>query len=90
MSPASIRLVFLQAEIISLLRDNMNTGKIVPGFPVETSDGVKVADVVWLTYEYARNIEHNGARIFSPPFKILAKDLHSLMMLKLICEHFLL
>jgi Uma2 family endonuclease len=66
MSPASVRHVFLQAEIISLLRDNMKTGKIVPEFPVETTDGVKVADVAWLTIEHFEAVKNNISSALSP------------------------
>jgi Uma2 family endonuclease len=66
MSPASVRHVFLQAEIISLLRDNLKTGKIVPEFPVETTDGVKVADVAWLTIEHSDAVKNNISSAFSP------------------------
>ena len=66
MSPASIRHVFFQAEIMSLLRDHLNAGKIVPEFPVETSDGVKVADVAWLTMEQSEAIKNNISSSFSP------------------------
>ena len=66
MSPASIRHVFFQAEIMSLLRDNLKTGKIVPEFPVETADGVKVADVAWLTIEQSEIVKNNISSAFSP------------------------
>lgn len=66
MSPASVKHVFLQAEIMSLLRDNRETGKIVPEFPVETADGVKVADVAWLTAEQYEAVKNNITSEFSP------------------------
>lgn len=66
MSPASIRRVFFQAEIMSLLRDHLDAGKIVLEFPIETSDGVKVADVAWLTKEQSEAIRNNISSSFAP------------------------
>lgn len=66
MSPASIRHVFFQAEIIGLLRDFLPTGKAVPEFPVETIEGIKVADVAWLTTEQAEGVKNNISSDFAP------------------------
>ena len=66
MSPAGVRHVFLQAEIIRLLNNSMKTGKIVPEFPVETTDGVKVTDVAWLTNEHSDAVKNNISSAFSP------------------------
>lgn len=66
MSPASIRHAFFQAEIISLLRDSMKKGKFVPEFPVETTDGIKVVDVAWLTIEHSEAVKNNISSAFSP------------------------
>ncbi len=46
--------------------DNMKIGKIVPEFPVETADGIKVADVAWLTIEQSEIIKNNISSAFSP------------------------
>lgn len=66
MSPASIRHVFFQAEIIGLLRDRVLDGKVVPEFPIETSEGIKVADVAWLTSEQSEAVKNNISSSFSP------------------------
>ena len=66
MSPASIKHVFFQAEIMMLLRDKLVDGKVVPEFPIETSEGVKVADVAWLTTEQSKVVMNNITSSFSP------------------------
>lgn len=66
MSPASVKRVLLLAEIMSLLRDHLSTGKIVPEFPVETSDGIKVVDVAWLTAEQSEVVKNNICSALAP------------------------
>ncbi len=59
MSPASNRHAFYQGELQWRIRLLTTTGKCFPECSVETSEGVKVPDVVWLsdgfyqTYQYA-------------------------------------
>jgi hypothetical protein len=49
MRPASVRHVLFQARIIALLNKLDTERLVVPEFPVETGDGVKVVDVGLLT-----------------------------------------
>jgi Uma2 family endonuclease len=65
MSPASVRHVFFQAEIIGLLRDSLPDGKVVPEFPIETREGIKVADVAWLTLEQSEAVKNNISSAFA-------------------------
>jgi Uma2 family endonuclease len=65
MSPASVRHVFFQAEIMGLLRDSLPDGKVVPEFPIETREGIKVADVAWLTLEQSEAVKNNISSAFA-------------------------
>ncbi len=47
MSPATNRHSWLQGEILSLLRQALPAGRVLPECSIQTSEGVKVADVVW-------------------------------------------
>ena len=47
MSPVKIKHSFYQGRIQRLLQSLLTTGEVMPECAIETSDGVKVADVVW-------------------------------------------
>lgn len=66
MSPASVRHVIFQARIIALLNKQTGDWLVVPEFPVETADGVKVADVGLLTMEQATTVKNNITSAFAP------------------------
>jgi len=68
MSPASVMHVIFQGKIIALLNKYLGVGGwlVVPEFPVETRDGVKVADVGLLTTEQIVTLEGNLASAFAP------------------------
>lgn len=66
MSPASVRHVIFQARIIALLNKQVADWLVVPEFPIETADGVKVADVGLLAMEQAITIKHNITSAFAP------------------------
>ena len=66
MSPASVRHVLFQAKIIALLNKEAGDWLVVPEFPIETADGVKVADVGLLTMEQAISIKNNITSAFAP------------------------
>ena len=66
MSPASVLHVIFQARIIALLNKQIGNWLVVPEFPVETSDGVKVADVGLLTMEQAITVKNNITSAFAP------------------------
>ncbi|MCI5149762.1 MAG: Uma2 family endonuclease [Candidatus Electrothrix sp. MAN1_4] len=66
MSPANVRHAILQAKIIALLNKQAENYLVVPGFPVETSDGVKVADVGLLAMEQAVALKDNVTSAVAP------------------------
>ena len=66
MSPASIKHVFYQGEIITILNQILTTGKVVPEFPVETSDGTKVVDVAWLTKQQVELVKEKISSSIAP------------------------
>ena len=66
MSTASVRYVLLQAKIIALLNQLCPEFIVVPEFPVETDDGIKVVDVGMLTAEQAALLRNNVTSSFSP------------------------
>lgn len=66
MSPASVRHVIFQAQIIALLNKQAGDWLVVPEFPIETADGVKVADVGLLTMQQAITIKNNITSAFAP------------------------
>lgn len=66
MSPASVRHAILQAKIIALLNKQAEDYLVVPEFPVETSDGVKVADVGLLTMDQAVVLKDNVTSAVAP------------------------
>lgn len=57
MSPASNRHGMLQSEAVYLLRSQLPGGVVIVECSIQTSDGVKVADVAWASDEF---IERNG------------------------------
>lgn len=56
MSPASNRHGILQSEAVYLLRSHLPEGTVITECSIQTSDGVKVADVAWASDAFmARN-----------------------------------
>ena len=53
MSPAKPKHSFYQGRIIGLLEGFMDKGEVMPELAIQTTDGVKVADVVWASDEKA-------------------------------------
>jgi hypothetical protein len=52
MSPASNRHGIYQAKIVALLSRLMTTGTVITECSVETSEGIKVADVAWASAQF--------------------------------------
>ncbi len=52
MSPATNRHSWLQGEILSLLKQALPFGRVLPECSIQTSEGVKVADVVWASADF--------------------------------------
>ncbi len=63
MSPASNRHGWLQAKIIALLSRVQEHGTVLSECSIETSTGVKVADVVWFSQEFW------NIHVFETPFR---------------------
>ena len=57
MTPASNRHGILQSEAVYLLRSRLSGGVVIVECSIQTSDGVKVADVAWASDEF---LERNG------------------------------
>lgn len=54
MSPASNRHGILQSDAVYLLRSRLPAGVVIVECSIQTSDGVKVADVAWASEEFIR------------------------------------
>ena len=57
MSPASNRHGILQSEAVYLLRSRLPNGTVIAECSIQTSDGVKVADVAWASDAF---MQRNG------------------------------
>ena len=62
MSPASNRHAFIQSRLAQLIRACIGKGETLTECSVQTSDGVRVPDVVWASREYLDR--HNWATPF--------------------------
>jgi hypothetical protein len=58
MIPAKPKHSFFQGRIQLILSVLLKTGEIMPELAIQTSDGVKVADVVWISDERFDQIEN--------------------------------
>lgn len=54
MSPASNRHGLYQSEIVRLFHQSSRRGRVIVECSVETADGVKVADVAWMSPAFAK------------------------------------
>jgi len=52
MSPATNKHSWLQGEILALLRQSLPGGRVLPECSIQTSEGVKVADVAWGSVDF--------------------------------------
>lgn len=66
MSPASVMHVVFQGKIMALLNRYQPDNLVVPEFPVETRDGVKVVDVGMLLPEQASCLQGHIVAAFAP------------------------
>jgi len=66
MSPVKIKHSFYQGRIQRLLESCLNTGEVMPKCAINTSDGVKVADLVWCSEERFAQIEDEVSASISP------------------------
>jgi Uma2 family endonuclease len=66
MSPVKIKHSFYQGRIQRLLESLLNIGEVMPECAINTSDGVKVADVVWCSDERFTQIEDEISASIAP------------------------
>ena len=64
MSPASNKHGYIQADLVYELRSKLPKGKVITECSIKTQEGVKVADVAWLSEEF---IDSHG---FATPYQI--------------------
>lgn len=74
MSPVKIKHSFYQGRIIRLLESLLNEGEIMPECAINTSDGVKVADVVWCSEERFKKIEDEISASIAPEICVEVKS----------------
>lgn len=74
MSPAKKKHSVYQGEIEYLLRVHKQGGKVFPECPIQTSDSVKVADVVWMSLERYQQTEAEDVLSIAPEICIEIKS----------------
>ena len=74
MSPVKIQHSFYQGRIQRLLESLLNTGEVMPECAINTSDGVKVADVVWCSEERFNIIQDETSASIAPEIGIEVKS----------------
>jgi Uma2 family endonuclease len=74
MSPVKIRHSFYQGRIQRLLESLLNSGEVMPECAIDTSDGVKVADVVWCSAQRFDLIQDQVSASIAPEICIEVKS----------------
>jgi len=74
MSPVKIRHSFYQGRIQRLLESLLKTGETMPECAIDTSDGVKVADVVWCSPARFDQIQDEVSASIAPELCIEVKS----------------
>ncbi|TAE59819.1 MAG: Uma2 family endonuclease [Nostocales cyanobacterium] len=74
MSPVKIKHSFYQGRIQRLLESLLKTGEVMPECAINTSDGVKVADVVWCSDARFDQIQDEIAASIAPEICIEVKS----------------
>ncbi|MFW6359144.1 MAG: Uma2 family endonuclease, partial [Chroococcales cyanobacterium] len=77
MSPVKIKHSFYAGRIQRLLESLLNRGEVMPECAINTSDGVKVADVVWCSEERFNQIEDEVSASIAPEICVEVKSLGS-------------
>ena len=75
MSPVKIKHSFYQGRIQRLLESLLQTGEVMPECAIDTSDGVKVADVVWCSDERFDHIQDEVSASIAPEIFIEVKSI---------------
>src|SRR5262249_50300925 len=55
-----------QGEIVALLRQNIKGGRSMPECPIQTSEGVKAADVVWVSNQRRSSRPNDPVYLIAP------------------------
>ncbi|MEY3222136.1 MAG: Uma2 family endonuclease [Cuspidothrix sp.] len=74
MSPVKIKHSFYQGRIQRLLESLLKTGEVMPECAINTSDGVKVADVVWCSETRFDQIQDEISASIAPEICIEVKS----------------
>ncbi len=74
MSPVKIKHSFYQGRIQRLLESLLKTGEVMPECAINTSDGVKVADVVWCSDTRFDQIQDQISASIAPEICIEVKS----------------
>ena len=74
MSPVKIKHSFYQGRIQRILESLLKTGEVMPECAINTSEGVKVADVVWCSEERFTQIENQVSASIAPEICIEVKS----------------
>ena len=75
MSPVKVKHSFYQGRIQRLLESLLQTGEVMPECAINTSDGVKVADVVWCSNERFDQIQDEVSASIAPEICIEVKSI---------------
>ena len=75
MSPVKVKHSFYQGRIQRLLESLLQTGEVMPECAINTSDGVKVADVVWCSDERFDHIQDEVSASIAPEICIEVKSI---------------
>jgi len=79
MSPVKIKHSFYQGRIQRLLESLLQTGEVMPECAIDTSDGVKVADVVWCSAERFDQIQDEASASIAPEICIEVKSIDNIL-----------
>ncbi|MGI0480145.1 Uma2 family endonuclease [Geminocystis sp. CENA526] len=74
MSPVKIKHSFYQGRILLLLESLLKIGEVMPECAINTSDGVKVANVVWCSEQRFQQIEEEVSASIAPEICIEVKS----------------
>lgn len=74
MSPVKIKHSFYQGRILLLLESLLKIGEVMPECAINTSDGIKVADVVWCSEQRFQQIEDEVSASIAPEICIEVKS----------------
>ena len=75
MSPVKVKHSFYQGRIQRLLESLLQTGEVMPECAINTSDGVKVAGVVWCSDERFDQIQDEVSASIAPEICIEVKSI---------------